>query len=200
MSGAWPTSPGWKAQTLASFAPTLVSKSINGYRHSRQVAGQVWRLTAAYPPMFRAQFAPVTAFAAAQRGQFETFTVVPPEISVPQGNIVGSTPLVNGASQTGRLLITDGWANDTLVMKAGDLFKVATNDKVYMVTADGTSDGSGNLTLAIEPALVASPGNNDALTVTAVPFTMSMLSDIQEFRHSAGGFFTFEVDFEEVLS
>lgn len=149
--------------------------------------------------MTRASFAPVMAFAVAQRGQFETFTVVPPIISVPQGNIVGSTPLVNGASQTGRSLITDGWANSTLVMKAGDFFKVATNSKVYMVTSDGTSDGSGNLTLSIEPALVASPGNNDALTVTAVPFTMAMLSDVQEFPYSVGGFFTFEVDFEEVL-
>ena len=68
MSGAWPTSPVWKAQTPASFAPALVSKSTNGRRHVRVVAGHVWRLTAVYPPMFRAQFAPVTAFAAAQRG------------------------------------------------------------------------------------------------------------------------------------
>jgi hypothetical protein len=36
----------------------------------------------------------------------------------------GGTPLVNGASQVGTSLVTDGWPNNTLVLKAGDLIKL----------------------------------------------------------------------------
>ncbi len=82
----------------------------------------------------------------------------------------GGTPLVNGATQTGATIITDGWPNSTLVLKAGDLVTFATGPTlVYDVTADGTSDGSGNLTLSISPNIFSggSPGNNDAIIITA---------------------------------
>lgn len=82
----------------------------------------------------------------------------------------GGTPLVNGASQTGSSIVTNGWPNTTLVLKAGDLITFATGPTlVYDVTADGTSDGSGNLTLSISPNIPSgsSPGNNDAITITA---------------------------------
>ena len=160
----------------------------------------MWRLVITYPPMTRATFAPVAAFAVAQRGQFESFQIVPAIISVPQGTIAGSTPLVNGASQTGRALIIDGLAISTTVLKAGDLCKLAGNDKVYMQTVDLLSDGSGNATMALDPALVASPADGEALTFTAVPFTVALTNDIQEFAQSVDGFFTYEADFEEVIS
>ena len=82
----------------------------------------------------------------------------------------GGTPLINGATQTGATIITDGWPNDTLVLKAGDLVSWFTTGPtlVYDVTADGTSDGSGNLTISVSPNVFsgASPGNNDAVVVT----------------------------------
>ena len=82
----------------------------------------------------------------------------------------GGTPLVNGATQTGSTIVTDGWPNSTLVLKAGDLVTFATGPTlVYDVTADGTSDGSGDLTLSISPNIFSgsSPGNNNAITITA---------------------------------
>jgi hypothetical protein len=115
----------------------------------------------------------------------------------------GSTPLVNGGSQnvtyanaTGantQTLVTDGWANSTAVLKAGDVFTMAgvyavnpvpgegTTGKMTMpylqqftVTADASSDGSGNATLTISPAIIttgaqqtvsAAPADNAAITV-----------------------------------
>ncbi|HAF38434.1 MAG TPA: hypothetical protein DCG72_05560 [Gammaproteobacteria bacterium] len=91
----------------------------------------------------------------------------------------GSTPVVNGASQNvtydtakntwTQSLITDGWANSTAVLTAGDVFtiddvymvntktKAATNIlQQFVVTAAGTSDGSGNLTLTISPPMITS--------------------------------------------
>jgi len=81
----------------------------------------------------------------------------------------GGTPLVNGASQTGRILNTDGWPNSTTVLRAGDLVQFAGSNKVYMVTVNAISDGSGVAALVINPGIVAgqSPANNAAITTTA---------------------------------
>jgi hypothetical protein len=80
----------------------------------------------------------------------------------------GSTPLTNGASQTGNSLITDGWANSTAIFSRGDIFTIGINAvnpqsrdntnalRQFVVTDDVTSDGSGNATLPIEPAMTVS--------------------------------------------
>lgn len=78
----------------------------------------------------------------------------------------GGTPLVNGASQTGTSLVTDGWTINTTVLKAGDVIRLASvngvnpqnyNDTGYqqefVVQNDVTSDGSGNATITIYPGI-----------------------------------------------
>lgn len=96
-----------------------------------------------------------------------------------------TTPVVNGASQTGASLICDGFDNGATVT-VGDVFTIAgvyavnPQSKVstgslqqFVVTAAGTADGSGNLTLSISPSITYSgpyqnvsalPGNDAALT------------------------------------
>ena len=95
-------------------------------------------------------------------------TLLPGSGKAPNG-AGGGTPLVNGASQTGSSLVTDGWPNTTLVMKAGDVFKVAGLNALYRIRDDLTSDGSGNGTLTINPPVASgnSPANNAALTLTS---------------------------------
>ena len=68
-----------------------------------------------------------------------------------------------------------------------------------MVTADATSDGSGNSTISIEPALIISPANDTAITYTAVPFTVALTGRVQEFETGTMGLYEFELDMEEVL-
>jgi len=116
---------------------------------------------------------------------------------------VGSTagtPLVNGASQNvtyatakatesvpgTQTLITDGWTASGAVIKEGDVFTIASVFAVNPITkatlpylqqfvarADGTADGSGNLTITIAPAIItsgafqtvsAAPADNAAIT------------------------------------
>ena len=198
MSGTFPTSPAFQSLAVSSNQSTFVSRSISGRRQSRQIGGQYWRMRASFPPMTRAQFAPIYAFVIAQRGRYESFSIVPAVISTGQGSPSG-TPLVNGADQTGRSLVTNGWSNSIAIFKAADYLKIAGNDKVYMVTADVSSNGSGEASIAIEPALVASPANDAAITHSSVPFTVALRSGIQEFATGTNGLFTFEIDFEEVL-
>lgn len=76
------------------------------------------------------------------------------------GNIAGSTPLVNGSSQIGSTLVTNGWAANTTVLNQGDIFVVSgvfsvnyvtgvasTSLLQFVVTSPVTSDGSGNATI-----------------------------------------------------
>lgn len=106
----------------------------------------------------------------------------------------GGTPLVNGASQTGDSLITDGWSDSiTGVVKKGDVFTIASVYAVhpvskanlgylqqFVVTADKDSDSSGNATLAISPSIVTSgafqnvsagPADNAAITLASAAST-----------------------------
>lgn len=111
----------------------------------------------------------------------------------------GSTPLVNGASQNvsyesvkdsySQDLITDGWAASTAVLNEGDTFTIAgvysvnprTRESTgrlqsFVVREDVTSDGSGNATFSVSPAIItsgpyqtvtAAPADNAAITVTS---------------------------------
>ena len=199
MSGTFPTSPAFQSLNIQSIQPTLISRTISGRRQARQIGGQLWKMTATFPPMTRAQFAPIYAFIVAQRGRYESFSLVPPVVGNPQGSAAG-TPLVNGASQTGRSLETDGWTQNTAIFKAGDYLKLAGNDKVYMVTADATTAVSSSaLTLTIEPALVASPANDEVIIYESIPFTVALASGVQEFATGATGVYEFEIELEEVL-
>jgi len=198
MSGTFPTSPAFNSLSIGSVQPSFISRSISGRRQARQTHGQYFKMTATFPPMTRAQFAPIHAFVLKQRGQYESFQVIPPVVGVGLGSPAG-TPLVNGADQTGRTIVTDGWSNSIVIFKAGDYLKFANHDKVYAVTVDASSSGAGAATIAIEPALITSPATDSAITYTSVPFTVALTSRVQEFSTGTTGLFEFEIDLEEVL-
>lgn len=78
----------------------------------------------------------------------------------------GGTPLVNGASQTGASLVTDGWTISTAVLNKGDVFTIAgvyeVNPQTYestgrlqrfVVTSAVTSSGAGAATISISPSI-----------------------------------------------
>ena len=200
MSGTFPSSPAFNSLEVNSIQPTFVSRTISGRRQARQIAGQFFAMTATFPPMTRAQFAPIDAFIMKQRGQYETFTLILPVLSTGLGSPAG-TPLVRGASQTGRTLDSDGWTGDISIFKAGDYLKFANHDKVYKVVADVTSNASAsaNTEITIEPALITSPADNSAITHTNVPFLVSLTAGVQKFVTGTSGLFSYEVDFTEVL-
>lgn len=100
----------------------------------------------------------------------------------------GSTGVMNGATAEGATsLVTDGWANSTVILKKGDVFTVAAvvgvnpisgqawegNElRQFVVTADVTSDGSGNATIPVAPKIYSSSAAEDYLpyqTVVTLP-------------------------------
>lgn len=101
----------------------------------------------------------------------------------------GGTPAVNGASQTGTSLITDGWTAAAATRVAvGDVFTIANVLAVnpvnkastgqlrqFVVAAGSTvaSDAGGNLTLTITPAITTSGAYQ---TVNAGPADNALLT------------------------
>ena len=115
------------------------------------------------------------------RGQANTFYAYDPKRIAAQG-VASGTPLVNGASQTGNSLVTDGWSTSvTGILKAGDMIAFDTSDgrELKMITADVNSDGSGNATLSIEPSIRTSPANNATVIVASPTCVMALVDDGQ---------------------
>jgi hypothetical protein len=202
MSGNWPTIIGFSSMKFTSLQPTLVSVSHSLTRQSRSRGGaQRWGIEATYPPnLLRAELAPIFAFALKQRGQWDTFTLTPPALWATARGIATGTPKIKGASQAGRNVITDGWtATQTGILLEGDFLKFAGHSKIYMVVDNANSNGSGEATLVIEPALMATPEDNEDIVVTSVPFTVALASDVREFSIDDASFHEFKVSFVEAF-
>lgn len=100
----------------------------------------------------------------------------------------GGTPVVNGGGQTGASLVTNGWTATTTSLNVGDVFTIAGVYRVnpqtkirqsqlqqFVVTANSVTDGSGNSTISISPAIITSgalqnvsnsPASGAAITVS----------------------------------
>jgi hypothetical protein len=119
--------------------------------------------------MKREDAAPIVAALMGLQGIRGTFYFGDPQWTSPQGIGTG-TPLVNGASQTGQDLITDGWTvSQTGIVKAGDWLQIGSGStqQICMVLADANSDGSGNATISLFPRIRTAFADNVAITVTS---------------------------------
>ncbi len=202
MSGAFPISTS-KFETLGikSIQPTLISKSISGKKLSRTIDAQRWGFTISIITSTReTAYGELMAFIVKQRSAKENFTIIPPELEDARGNISG-TVLVNGAHAVGDTTIDVDAMTGTL--KAGDMIKFA-HDKIYMVVADVTADGSNEATITIEPPLTTALTNNSSVTYDNIPFTVHLVNDVQEFGvvgtdKDGNSLYKYEFDVEESL-
>jgi hypothetical protein len=200
MSGTFPTSPTPSSVAISSEQNTLVTTTASGRRQARQIDAQKFRLRIRFPVMTRTEFAPINAFILKQRSQMESFTFVPPTVYNSLGVATGVIS-VNGSISAGVTSVAiDGMANSTSgVFKAGDYFRFTGQNKVYMVMADVSSNGSGAGTLTFEPPLRTAVSDNAVIIYSNVDFTVGLTGDIQEFNISTENYFQYEVDLIEVL-
>jgi hypothetical protein len=153
-------------------AKTVVGVSSSPFTGQQQVykhQGQWWEAEVSLPPMKRDEAEQVVSFLIKMNGQYGTFLMGDFLSTAPRGVGTG-TPLVNGASQAGDELVTDGWTVSTTgILKAGDWIQLgsASTSTLHKVLDDVTSDGSGNATLNIFPNLRSSPDNNAAITISS---------------------------------
>jgi hypothetical protein len=200
MSGTFPSSPTPSSVSISSNQNTIVTTTASGRRQARQIDAQKFKLRVIFPIMTRTEFAPINAFILKQRSQMESFTFVPPTVYNSLG-VASGVISVNGAISAGVTSVAiDGMANSTSgVFKAGDYFRFTGQNKVYMVMADVSSNGSGAGTLTFEPPLRTNVADNAVLIYSNVDFTVGLTGDVQEFNISTENYFQYEIDLIEIL-
>lgn len=196
----WVGTPGTPIQSFAGFAKgaqNLDDRSVpTGSRKAVLAPADYWALAGSQTALFSQQINN-KAYRQGQIGEVGGIDTMmsqnaPTFITGP----MGGTPVVNGANQnttydtTGvntQSLITNGWtAAAAARVVVGDVFTIAgvfdVNPvtkaplpflKQFVVKANGSSDGSGNLTMTIAPQIIttgafqnvtAAPANSAALT------------------------------------
>lgn len=185
-----PSTPGIKRFTwLTSNAVSLARSPFTYVTQVQAHNGQIWKAEVTMPPMERADAEQWTTFLLQLMGTKGTFYLGDPLGKTPRGTATG-TPLVNGGSQTGNSLITDGWTSSvTGILKAGDYIQIG--QRLYKNLKDVNSDGSGNATLDIYPRLRETPSDNASILTT---------NTVGLFRLQSSEVPVYEADTERVYS
>lgn len=142
----------------------VIGTTTSIYTGAQQVfsyPGSWWTATITLPPMSRKDAGLWQAWFCKIRGSWGTFAL--PVYYKKQGFYQGGG-LVNGASQTGTALVTDGWKANTQILSAGDYLTVGTN--LLQATDDTYSDSSGNANIPVYP-LLRGPDDNAEVEITS---------------------------------
>ncbi len=110
-----------------------------------------------------------------------TFKLMPPGYPGTGTSYSGANPLVMGAGQLGLTLAADGLTPSTAIALAGDFLEV--NGEFKVLTANATSNGSGQVTFAFEPALRAAPADNAAIDVKTPKLTLRLARSIATWKY-----------------
>lgn len=150
---------------------------VTGTAQTAAMGGDRWAVTLAFNSHRTSELYALRAFLADLQGEAGRFYLWHHERENPRGSALG-TPLVMGAGQTGKTLVTDGWTpSQTGVLLPADMIAVA--GQLLMVTASADADGSGVATLAVTPALRAAPADDAPLTVTKALGVFMLASDTE---------------------
>lgn len=202
MSGTYPASPEFTSVEFKINTPTQTTETVNGRKRRAGFGVSFYTFNGKYASLTPSQASAVTSFVAKQYGQVESFQIVLPRISYNKAadfaQAVGNAKVKTAAAKGVYQVILKGLGANKAVFKAGDFVKFANHSKVYMVTDDITSDGAGEATLFFSGKLVVNVVVDEVLTINAVPFTVILDQDADEFTVANGGMTNIEVSFREV--
>lgn len=139
------------------------------------------------PPMERADAETFIAFLAALNGQEGTFLMGDPVGATPRGLATGS-PVVDGASQTGKTLNTRGWtAGVNGILLSGDWIQLGSGSTTHLhkIVQDADSNVGSPITdeavLEIWPRLRSSPSDGDVIVVNSAKGIWRLPTNVREY-------------------
>ena len=169
--------------------------NINAWTGGRQVIASGrgwWECEYALPPIVGTEnFNPWRGFIASMRGAANDVQI--PVDPTPQ-SALANTVLVNGAGQFGRSINTDGWPVSTTILTAGQF--VTIGDQLLQLTADVTSNGSGQATLSFEPS-IRTPTTDNAPVEYKNPYCLMYLIEEPAYNVAAGYIYTLGLKLKE---
>jgi hypothetical protein len=161
--------------------------------------GDQWQGMYVYPPMSALQAREWKAWFASMHGPVKTFYAGDPDNTTPAGvaDTGTSTPLVKGGSQTGRSILSDGWASSTVgLLLAGDMIQIGTELKIVTETV---SSSGADATINFEPALHDSPADNATIVFENPVGIFRMVENSVPWQSNEFGVHDFAFAFVEVF-
>lgn len=141
------------------------------------------------------------AFLTALEGTYGMFYLGDPSAKVPVGVATG-TPLVDGGGQSGNSLNIKGLTPGvTRILAAGDMVQIGTgqSSRLHMQMVDLDSDGSGNATLTLQPAIREAPNDNVALNFHDAKGVFRLSSNTVSWNVKPGPVWNMAFQAEEVV-
>ncbi len=194
-------SKGYRTLDFQSNSNTRVTTSVSGKTHRRKIGAQSWTMKLQSPPMSKADFMADYSFIVQLDGQYDSFTIVPPEIGSTRGTASGTITVVDDSTvdplhDNSRGSASVGVSGGTGILKKGDLIKFSNHDKVYMLTADCNLDGSSVDTITIHPPLVTGI-DTSTITYNNVPIKVFLDKDQIKFVTQTDGSYKYEIVINE---
>jgi hypothetical protein len=152
---------------------------LDGTQQTIELPGIGWVATVGWDRLPEPQWRKLAAWISQLRGAAGRFYYGPVHAAARRATGTIGTPLVNGANQTGTTLNIDGLGVSQQVFLAGDFFAYdhASGRSLHVITADATSNASGQAALAIEPPIRVSPADNAAIVHSSPTCVMRLASD-----------------------
>jgi hypothetical protein len=195
MSGTYPMDSKFNAVNFKINTPVIKTQTNSGLSRRTAQGHSFYTWTAKYNNVSKLDAGPIIAFVGQQYGSLEKFQIVLPEISYSkQANqttttVTTTAPLAAGGDHVG----VTGVATGKNLLRAGDYFKFSNHSKVYMCSVTWTTGQP----LYFSGSLVADVPSGTSLIITAVPFTVILDSEIQQYDVGIGGIMQMSLDMRE---
>lgn len=170
------------------------SSSLNAFEQYAVFPGSRWSASFTWTNRRGAEARALIAQLSAISGQTETFKVKIPVSLIGTGL---GTGLVNGAGQTGSEIVTDGWdASQSLLFAAGDWIEV--DQAVYLITADVSSDVSGNASIPVTPPIRRSPPDGASVVVEPAFYMRAIKNNSASFNFTGAQVYATSITGREI--
>lgn len=139
----------------------------------QEYEGSAWKLSLSYRLLNRTRAQPVLAFKDALKGPVGTFVMKFPGYDQPLGAAknAASSPTVNGSGQAGSEELTIGSATPSIDdwLVEGDIIQVGPSSRPHWhrVLNNVDTDGSGNATIDVAPAIREGTLDGDQISYTS---------------------------------
>lgn len=171
--------------------------NISGWTGQRQVLASNrgwWECVLTPAPIVGdVEVKPWRALLAQARGMVNDFQV---KVHPRPQSALSNTVLVQGAGQTGRSIVTDGWPASTTALSAGDY--VTINNQLLQLTANVTSNASGVATLTFEPPIRTAPADNAPVEYMN-PYALMYLTEEPALSVTVGDVYTLTLNLREAF-
>lgn len=182
---------------VSSVNPTRMNRTLNSITVRSTLSGQYFVFSAVFSTLSQSEQRQIMSHILSQNGPLDSFAFTLPDYLGDSTGDYSGTITTNGTNSAGATTIGITATGTYPTLKAGDFIQFSNHDKLYTVTADVNSPGTG---ISISPALRTAVTAGSTVKHKNLTITVRYATDNQEFNIGLEQFPSFTLEFEEVLS